>query len=212
MPIQDVLSRRKKDLIRRQTENSILKKNIQENEDKIHLYVGKVGICREALTFINEVADARRNTVKSKIEGILTEAMHMIYGLQYRVEFDYSFKANRSNMEIEVVKNAQIGGESREVRRTMEGCGGGVGDTIAVPLRLLVMLGSRQTDKVAILDEAYKHMDGDRIENVANFIKDISKRLGIQIIFLSHHEIMQNVAEKVFQVSDDNGKSILKTF
>ncbi len=207
MSVLIVLENRKKELARRQSENGLLKKTIVSNDVKIHEYLDKVRICREALSFLQDVADTRRNSLKTKIESVLSEALRVIYGLNYRVQLVYSVKNNRSNMEIEVVKNTPAG----EVPRTMDGFGGGVSDSIAVPLRLLVMLGSRQTDKVAILDEAYKHVDPDRIETVANFIKDISNKLGVQIILLSHHDIMQNVADKVFQISDNNGKSVLKT-
>ena len=204
--LKRVLKERNETLISKKAQNTLLNKEIESNNEKISKFESQIKVCKTALEFLEEIANLRRNSIKSKIESILTEAIKMIYGENYKVELTYSFKNNRSNMEIEAVKTTQFG----EVRRTMEGFGGGVSDCIAVPLRLLVLLGSRQTDKVCILDEAFKHVDIDRVDNVAQFIKNISSKLGIQIILLSHHEVMTGVANKVYQIQDNDGKSLIK--
>lgn len=206
MDIYAALKSRKDDLIRKQAENALLNNSIKANENKIAYLMDKVTTCREAFNFVNGLATTRRSSIKIKIESILSEAVCMIYGANHRVELAYSTKNNRSHMDIELVKNTPYG----EFKRTMEGFGGGVSDCISVPLRLLVLLGSRQTDKVCVLDEAYKHVDPERIENVAQFVQNISKKLGIQLILLSHHDIMQRYADVVYQIQDNNGKSSIK--
>lgn len=207
MNIQSVLQEKKEQLIRKQTENNILNKDIDRNAKQIDVCADKIKTCREALDFLEKLANTRRNTIKSKIETVLSEAVAMIYGANYSVVLSYAFKNNRSSMEIELIKKTSQG----DIQRTMDGFGGGVSDCISVPLRLLVLLGSRQTDKVCVLDEAYKHVDPERIESVARFIKNIAEKLKIQIILLSHHDIMQGYAEKVYQIQDNNGKSSIKT-
>ena len=92
----------------------------------------------------------------------------------------------------------------------MSGFGGGVSDCISVPLRLLVLLGSKQTGRICILDECYKHVDPERIELVSKFIQQISKKLGIQIILCSHHDVMRDGADVVYEIIDNNGESVLK--
>lgn len=206
MNIEETIKIRREKLTAMKIENGILQKHINVNTEKIDSHSSQMKVCKEALTFLEDLANSRRSNIKSKIETILTEGLRMVYGENYHVELTYCFKNNRSHMDIEVVKKTPLG----DVQRTMDGFGGGVSDCISVPLRLLVLLGSRQTDKVCILDEAYKHVDIDRVENVAQFIKSIANKLGIQVILLSHHEIMQNVADTVFQMQDNNGKSSIK--
>lgn len=205
MTIFDVLKQRKDVLVRKQTENDILVKQIQENERKMKENLSSLTIGQEALQFLEDVAQSRRNTMKTKIEAIISDALRVIYGPDYRIELVYSAKNNRSSLEIELVKTTPKG----EVRRTMEGFGGGVSDSISVPLRLLILLGSRQTDRVCVLDESYKHVDLERIELVAKFIKEISHKLNMQIILFSHHEAMQETADVIFQITDAGGKAAL---
>jgi len=76
------------------------------------------------------------------------------------------------------------------VRRGLEGIGGGVGDSISLPLKLVVLLNDISFDKVLIIDEPGKHLDVDRVPKFAKFLREISKRLGVQIIMSSHHQCM----------------------
>lgn len=197
----ELFSSRMKTLQRRLTENEVYQSQIDENTKTIEAFIETLQISQEALQFLEDVANARRGEMKSKIEIVITEALQLIYGPAYRMELTYTVKNNRSWMDIEVIKRTPHG----EIRRMMNGFGGGVSDTISVPLRLLVLLGSKQTDKVAVLDEAYKHVDLERIEVVADFLKEVSEKLGIQTILFSHHEAMETRADRVFELQDISG-------
>lgn len=199
--IKEVLESKKESLSKKKTENEILEEHMVEAKNKVKLAAEKLEIGKDALVFLENVANSRRNVMKDKIQSVITESVRLIYGNNYKVELSYSTKNNRSYMDIEVVKQTEKG----EVRRTMEGIGGSVSDSIAVPLRLLVILGSSETSRVCILDEGYKHVDRRRIELVSEFVKDISHKLGIQIIMCSHHTAMIDRADKVYKIWDDNG-------
>jgi DNA repair exonuclease SbcCD ATPase subunit len=129
--------------------------------------------------------------------------VQLIYGSSYRIELSYSMKNNRSNLEIEMVRDTTSG----EVRRDMGGFGGGVADTISVPLRLMVLMGSKQTDRVCVLDECWKHMDLERIELVGKFLRLLADKLGMQIIMCSHHEKVREFADMTYEVSESGGVS-----
>ena len=161
--IDEKLKTRQDTLATKQAENALLERQLQENEEKMLELAEQVGLAQESLAFLEDVANSRRGSMKGKIEDVVTEALQLIYGQKYRVELVYTVKNNRSHLAIEMVRDIPEG----EVRRDpTEGAGGGVSDTISVPLRLMVMLGSRQTDKVCILDECWKHVDPERVELV----------------------------------------------
>jgi DNA repair exonuclease SbcCD ATPase subunit len=201
--VKDKLRSRQDLLQKKKTENELLDRQIQESFTKLEKAMARLDVGQEALQFLEDVANSRRNVMKDKIESVMTEAVRLVFGADYRVELSYSVKNNRSSMEIKVVKNTENG----EVRRTMKGIGGSVSDSISVPLRLLVLLGSPKTAQVCALDESYKHVDRQRIDLVAEFIQDISHRLGIQIIMCSHHTAMIDKADTVYKIWDDNGKA-----
>ena len=208
MQAQEVLEQRKKELARKQAENDLLNRQLDAMEKKILELPQSLQLGQEGLAFLEELANGRRGAMKGKIESVITEAVQLIYGPSYKVELSYSFKNNRSWLEIEMVRNTEQG----EIRRDMGGFGGGMADTISVPLRLMVLMGSRQTDRVCVLDECWKHMDLERIDLVGKFLRLLVDKLGIQIVMCSHHEKMREFADRTYEVSEAGGVSKVEAF
>jgi DNA repair exonuclease SbcCD ATPase subunit len=205
---QQTLEERKKELARKQAENDLLSRQIEAMGKKILELVDSLKLGQEGLAFCEELANSRRGAMKGKIEAVITEAVRLIYGDTYRVELSYSVKNNRSCLEIEMVRMTPAG----EVRRDMSGFGGGMADTISVPLRLMVLMGSKQTDKVCVLDECWKHMDMERVELVGKFLRLLSDRLGMQIVICSHHEKVREFADRTYEVTENSGVSKVEAF
>jgi len=201
--VRKVLDERKSELARKQAENSLLNRQIAAMETRIIELTKSLEVGQEALKFLEELANSRRGTMKGKIEDVASEALRLIYGDSYRVELSYGAKNNRSSLDIEMVRQTPAG----EVRRDMGGFGGGVADTISVPLRLMVLVGSKQTDRVCILDECWKHIDIGRIEMVGQFLRALTEKLGMQVIFCTHHVPLRDFADKVYEVSEFEGVS-----
>lgn len=205
---QQTLEERKKELARKQAENDLLSRQIEAMGKKILELVDSLKLGQEGLQFLTDLANSRRGAMKGKIEAVITEAVRLIYGDTYRVELSYSVKNNRSCLEIEMIRNTPAG----EVRRDMSGFGGGMADTISVPLRLMVLMGSKQTDKVCVLDECWKHMDLERVELVGKFLRLLSDRLGMQIVICSHHEKVREFADRTYEVAENSGVSKVEAF
>jgi len=206
LTIESTITSRRKANEKLQAENDVASRQISTLRARMSELAVVLGTGQEALKFLEEVANSRRGAIKKQIEDIVTEAVQIVYGQDSSVELVYDVKSGRSSAEIEFVRDIPEG----QVRRSIDGIGGGVSDTISVPLRLLVLLASRDTDRVCILDECYKHMDVDRIERVAQFLHDIAAKLGIQVVMSSHHEIMQDYADTVHEVSESGGVSTVR--
>jgi hypothetical protein len=206
MDPRSAIATRQKELARKQAENALMQRQIDDMVAKMQSAAKTLVLGQEALQFLEDVANSRRGAMRGRIEEIVTEALRVVYGPDYGVELIYDVKNNRSFMEIRLVVKTALG----EVKRTMEGFGGGVSDTISIPLRLLVLMGSRKTDLVCWLYEAYKHVGLDQIESVARFLSEISRMLGVQIIMNSHHDVMGGFADAVYEVRNDGGKSVIK--
>jgi len=203
-----VLDERKSELTRKQAENDLLQRQLEAMGQKILELTESLKLGQEGLAFCEDLANSRRGAMKGKIESVITEAVRLIYGDSYKVELSYSVKNNRSCLEIEMIRDTPAG----EVRRDMGGFGGGMADTISVPMRLMVLLGSKQTDKVCILDECWKHMDIDRIELVGKFLRLLVDKLGVQVMMCSHHEKIRDFADRTYEVTENKGTSSVETF
>jgi len=208
MDVRQEIVDRRKDVETRKAENGLLRRQIEEAEVKIVELVKEMDISSEALSFLEQLASGRRGVMKEKIEKVVTDALQLIYGKSYSVELTYSMKNNRSHLDIEMKRETDAG----EVKRNMGGFGGGVADTISVPLRLMVLLGSGGTDKVCILDECWKHMDNERIELVGKFLRVMADRLGIQVLLCSHHDAVKTFSDRTYEISEDAGVSSVEAY
>lgn len=208
MNVVEELDRRQTELTRLKNENDLIDRQARESEDKMVEFAEKMELSTEALQFLEEVANSRRSTMKGRIESVLTEALQLVYGDSRSIEMVYSVKNNRSHLAFEVIKQTDAG----EVRRILDGTGAGLGvsDTVSVPLRLLILLGSKASDRVCVLDECYKHVDKERIMLVVKFLKVLTERLGMQVILLSHHEQLLPEVDAAYEVREGTDYSSVK--
>lgn len=198
------LAERRGRLSRLRAENDFVRRQVDGVESELRECARLLGLGQAGLQFLEDLANARRASTKGGIERVVTDALRLVYGPRYSVELEYDVKNNRSWLDVIVVK--RVGG--LEVRRGPFGFGGGLVDTVSVPLRLLAVVGS-DTDRVCVLDESYKHLPRARVELAAGFISGVCRELGLQVVMLSHHEAMRRQSDRVFRLEDDGERAVL---
>jgi len=181
------------------TENKVIQKNIDEKTDENKTLDKNISLSTKSIEFIEKIIANKRNNIKAKIEELVTETLKTVYDDSYSIEFEYSIKSNKTNVEILIVKKSP----ALIVKRDMDGFGGGVSDTVSVPLKLLVLMAVKSADKILILDEPGKHLCEGRVENFGNFLYQLSKRMNLQIIFSSHHDVMKMFSDRAYHLTLD---------
>jgi ABC-type sugar transport system ATPase subunit len=58
-----------------------------------------------------------------------------------------------------------------------------------------------------VLDEVGKHISVKDQELLSEFVSKLSKALGVQFVWISHSEVLEKSADKIFQVTKDGGIS-----
>lgn len=166
--------------------------------------IQNMDIRSKAIDFIEEVASNERVSVKERVEQLITDCLHRVYDNSYSVEFEYGVRGNKTSVEIHMVRKCDDG---IVVKRKIDGIGGGVADTMAFPLKLIVLLNDGGFDKVLVTDEPGKHLDIRRVRSFFEFVKEVSHRLGVQIIVSSHWEVAKEIADTVHEISLDDSVS-----
>ena len=64
--------------------------------------------------------------------------------------------------------------------------------------------------KIIIMDEPMRFLSEEYQENASEMIKEISNKLGIQFIIVTHNQTLTAYADKVFEVSIRKGISKVK--
>lgn len=186
------------------TEREIKLKDLESKQLQKEEVIKRIETRVKAIDFIEQVATQERKEVKDKIESLITFCLRSVYDDSYSVEFNYGVKGSRTSVEILLVRRCKDG---MLIKRDLEGIGGGVADSISLPLKLIVLLNDKTFEKILIADEPGKHLDIDRVPKFVKFIKSISKDLGVQVIMSSHHEGIDVEADSVNMVSINGSTS-----
>lgn len=196
---ENKIAQLQKQYVLQKNKNEELNKKINSLQDEIQQHKQNLRLGIQAINFIEKAANHQRSLIKDKIQSVITDALKQIYGNQYKIQFDYTMKRNKTSVDIYLTKHTQLG----DIIRKQGGFGGGVSDVISLPLKLLVLLALQKNDKILIADEPGKHMD-ERVDKFGYFLRNICDKLGVQLIVLTHHQCLSEFANSVYEVGMQN--------
>lgn len=185
-------------------QREIRKEQLEKIQRQKQQVINNISLRIETIDFIQKIALQQRQQVKQKVQKLITSCLQQVYDDSYSVQFNYGIKGSKTSVDIVLVRKCKDG---LVVRRGIQGIGGGVADSISLPLKLIVLLNDKEYEKILITDEPGKHLDLQRVPKFANFVKRISEQLCVQVIMSSHHEVMDSFADTVNLVTIDGSLS-----
>ena len=188
-----ILSEYKNKLTSAQGQRAYIGRQIIEKETLIDSYVDKLHSLEEAQVFLQKVAQATQEQLRVHIKDIVQLCLDSIWPGE--VEFDLIYEVKRGKTEARLV--FIIDGEEVD---PLDADGGGLVDIASFALRIAVWtLGN--TSNTIILDEPMKHLSDNLQPLAAEIIKELSQKLGLQVIMITHRKELTGIADKVFEVS-----------
>jgi DNA repair exonuclease SbcCD ATPase subunit len=163
-----------------------------------HVYRGKVEQCtsrtvnlEQALVFVQDVAQRTQEQLTLHIEDVVNTALDTCFPDEYQFKLVFEIKRNKTEARLVFHKNGF------EID-PMEASGGGVVDVASFALRIAAWsLG--KTNNVICLDEPMKFLSRDLQPRAGEILKEISSKLGLQFIMVSHVADIIQSADRVFE-------------
>lgn len=183
----------KRNLLKEQIKNKqISLKKLQEE----HVYT------QEARTVIQKVAKDTQKQLEYRLSHLVSLAMESVFDDPYELKVEFVERRNKTEIDLFLEKD----GERVE---PMLSCGGGVVDVIAFALQLSILcLITPKVRNTLILDEPLKWLKGgDLPEKGSLMIQEISDKLGIQIISVSHSPEIIEASDHVIAITQKKGIS-----
>ena len=147
-------------------------------------------------------SEAYKQMVIEKIESLITNGLQTIMenkSIHFRLTTEYK----RNNLEI----NFKLYDEVTDKETDLFCESGGYRNIIAVLLRVVLIILSTPQPSPVILDEAGIGIDVEHHQNFGKFLAELSRKLGIQIIFITHCGEIASQAEHIISVTKDKGVS-----
>lgn len=186
--------RSKLDMLKGQKESIV--NNIEAKETQLKELLLERDASIEARTHIQQVAKNTLQKLKVKLEEIVTLALQtIITDQEYSLDANFYIKNNRPQCELSFLKMG-------EKTNPMDDEGYGAVNIAAFALRIsLWNISNPKTDSVLIIDEPFKDLSEDYIDDAFAFMKEISHKLGIQIICVTHEKGLIEQSDKLFNFS-----------
>ena len=155
----------------------------------------------QAREIVREVGMKTQQQLQFHISDITSLALESVFNEPYKLEVEFVQRRNKTECDLYF---------SRQTERMdpLSASGGGAVDVAAFALRIASWSMARpRTRNTIILDEPLRFLSADNQEKASVMIKELSQRLGLQFIIVTHEPILASYADKVFEVSIKNGRS-----
>lgn len=153
----------------------------------------------QAQIIIQQVSQQTQTQLKFFIEDIVKSCMDAVFPDMYDFELVYEIKRGKTEANLKFTKD----GKEIDI---MNASGGGLIDVASLGLRMAAWSLST-SDNVLILDEGLKFLSRDLQPRAAEILKELSAKLDLQIIMVSHAPELLAVADKLFTVTQKDGVS-----
>jgi len=158
-------------------------------EEKLHLKY-----LEEAKEVIRGIGLHTQQQLQFHISDITSIALESVFDDAYRLEIEFIQRRNKTECDVYFVR-----GEHRI--NPLLASGGGAVDIAAFALRIALWSLSSRLSNVIILDEPMRFVSEDLREKASSMIKEVSKKLDIQFIIVTHDPALTAYADEVHKVT-----------
>ena len=183
-----------------QVENSLLKLQTELKEKGRSLRQHE-----QAKEIIRTVGLQTQQQLQVNISDITSLALEAVFPDPYSLEVEFVQRRNKTECDLYFM---------RDGNKVDPLTASGVGAVDVAAFALRIASWSMQTphsNNVIILDEPFRFLSENYQELAGNMLKEISKKLGIQFLIISHNITLASCADKTFNISIKKGVSKVTT-
>lgn len=156
----------------------------------------------QAQALIQTVAKETQETLVFQINDVVNTALNTCFPDEYEFKAEFEIKRNKTEAKLVFLKNGF------EID-PLQASGGGVVDVASLGLRVAAWSLSNN-DNVLLIDEGFKFLSRDLQPRMAEILQEISKKLNLQIIQVSHSPDLIENSDKIFVVKKVKEVSVIE--
>lgn len=151
---------------------------------------------------LTTVGEERQQVAQSQVEQLVTRGLQAIFGEQYSFRLVQAVRGNQAVVDfiIRTTIDHGAGGHSAWDTPVMDARGGGMAAAVGFMLRLVVLLLTPGARRVLVLDESFAHVSAEYEGALAEFMREVCDKAGVQIILVTHSDAYSDVADKRYRL------------
>lgn len=156
-----------------------------------------------ALEVIKSVGLLTQQQLQFHIADIVTMALAAIFEDPYQMSVEFVERRNKTECDLMFIKD-------EELIKPIDASGGGTVDVAAFGLRIASWAMQRPRSRnTIILDEPMRFLSEDKQEQASALIKQLSEKLNLQFIIITHEPTLTIHADRIFTTSKRKKYTVL---
>ncbi len=156
----------------------------------------------DALAVLQELEGAWRRSFESRLSSVVSDGLTAIFGEEIKLEVKSAVKRDATSMQL-VLTQGGI-----EIDDIVGGTGGSLVSVLDVLLKILLLVSAPDLRRVLVLDEAFRMVEARHLPALGQLLRELSQRLDMQFILVSHEAEMLDAADIVYEVANGGVKLI----
>lgn len=161
----------------------------------------------KSIVALQKLLDLKKSETTEKIERLLS------FGLQNIFEDDsYQFKIIERIRRKQVMYDFRVFSNSFSTDKgldIMQSKGGGIVNIVSFLLRLILLIMiDKKAERFFILDEPFTNISVDHHERLVEIIRQISEKLNVQLLIITHLKSLDFMADSVYIFTQDKSTGI----
>ena len=157
----------------------------------------------QAREIVREVGLATQKQLQYHISDITSLALEAVFPDPYALVAEFVERRNKTECDLYFQRDADF-------VDPLSASGGGAVDVAAFALRVASWaMQNPKSNNVLLLDEPFRYLSVNLLSKASAMLQQISQKLGLQIIMVTHSPELVEMADAVFEVSLKNKESIV---
>lgn len=159
---------------------------------------------KKAQVIIHEASKDTQERLKLRLSDVVTMGMASVFDNPYELGVDFKISRGRVEAFLSFVRDGHV------IKDPVNGAGLGAVDVAAANLRMTAWaLSSPRPRNTIIMDEPFKHLKGREYPaKAADMLREVSAKLGLQIIMISHDPELIDGADHVVRVKQNRSTGV----
>ncbi|RKY82559.1 hypothetical protein DRQ07_01000 [candidate division KSB1 bacterium] len=180
-----------------------LKKQKKELSEVITDIKKNIEILTKTSAVLKHLLDSMVKDEIERMSGLITYGLKSIFDDQDLV---FSPEITKKNGKIYIDLKTSNNG----IEGNFESFGGSVAVIESFLLRVLCIL-KKNLAKLMLLDETFAAVGEEYIANTSNLIKELSKKLGLDVLLVTHQKDFQQNADHIYRVKESKDGLTMET-
>lgn len=177
-------------------QENLLSEQIGSSKENIQEYRTKRIVYKKSIEFLTIVQGATKEKIKKGFEQIVTYALRFIYSSDYKFELEFERIGNLQKLDFNIKTP-----DKQNPLNPMDTSGGGVLNILSLALRVsLLELIRPKLEGFLVLDEPFHNLSKEYMEQAHKFIEAINKKMGRQIILITHKSELLNSENNLIEI------------